>query len=225
MEHFGPAAYPRIPESPEDRMRHATAPDRTFAAYLTAQERDQLDARAATAEAERDDALNDRDAYREARDLLRHQLDTIKNRHPGDALADALRNAYTTEHLAGLHERLVEELGDDSPREDPLGRLVDALFAARWQKPAPVLGSPADRAQDQQPEREEVRWAYRWIGRDGQVHDEMDASDNAIETAEQRAHRIAARHLTGTVRGEVIRYRVLTMPAEVVTTYPFEEPA
>ena len=65
-----------------------------------------------------------------------------------------------------------------------------------------------------QPVKEEIRWACRWVAADGRVLDETDGN-------EQRAHSMASRHLIGAARGEVIRYRVLTMPDEVVAVYEF----
>lgn len=66
---------------------------------------------------------------------------------------------------------------------------------------------------------ERFEWAYRWLDADGNVHDEMPTRDNARETAEQRAHRLAANRPPYIPSGAVVRYRVVTT-AEVVATYP-----
>ncbi|MFI7073467.1 hypothetical protein [Micromonospora sediminicola] len=65
---------------------------------------------------------------------------------------------------------------------------------------------------------EHFEWAYRWLDTAGNVLDEMPTQDNARETAEDRARRLARNRPAGIPRGEVVRYRVVTTE-EVVASY------
>lgn len=54
-------------------------------------------------------------------------------------LAAALRANYTGAELLDLHAHAVNQIdGEDTPREDPIGRLADALWAAMAMEPAGV---------------------------------------------------------------------------------------
>lgn len=54
------------------------------------------------------------------------------------ALTTALTAQFTTAELATLHQQLVDQLDDDTPTADPLGRLCDAVYDAAY-------GLPLDR--------------------------------------------------------------------------------
>jgi hypothetical protein len=165
---------PRPVESRQDRLRHATtepyaagdAP--TFAAYLTATERDQLDARAACAEQERDEALD-------ARDVLRAQLDAIK--------AEKKRLLGRLE----MAEHVIDLMRDASDQQDRALAAWDSQPTTTT--PAPVLGSAAGRAQDQ-PDLAPViahQWSIRYPG--GTVHNVGTFTEAA---ARQRAADLSA---------------------------------
>lgn len=49
------------------------------------------------------------------------------------ALTTALAAQFTPAELATLHQQLVDQLDDDTPTADPLGRLTDAVFTAAYQ--------------------------------------------------------------------------------------------
>ncbi|GAB3817747.1 hypothetical protein [Micromonospora zhanjiangensis] len=71
---------------------------------------------------------------------------------PAPDLPTALRSAFTADELDDLHSLVVDagELHEDTPKEDPTGRLADALFLARTVEQdatAAGLGSPR-RAQE-----------------------------------------------------------------------------
>ncbi|RLK13304.1 hypothetical protein DER29_4321 [Micromonospora sp. M71_S20] len=106
----------------------------SFATYLDADERNQLDARAATAEAERDEALD-------CRNVLRQQLDTARE----DTHHDIARQLDT---LAADPSLLRDWLTTCQPQPTGFGELLHALAEKLRQAPAPGLGSSC-RAQEQ----------------------------------------------------------------------------
>ncbi|MEU4590065.1 hypothetical protein [Micromonospora aurantiaca (nom. illeg.)] len=143
--------------------------DHTFAAYLAATERDQLDARAACAEQERDEALDARDVLRAQLDQarveaanLRKQLDRanterarlaaelsaelvdeIGNREQADQMCDDLAEAIA--RMTGV------DIGEHSSMNDPWQNALQAATEAAEQRPSASPGSPAPHAQGIRP--------------------------------------------------------------------------
>lgn len=60
-------------------------------------------------------------------------------------LVTALRRAFTVAELHTLHHHAVDQLDADTPSDDPLGRLTDAIYAAAHQQPVAVADLPDTR--------------------------------------------------------------------------------
>ncbi|MEU4777489.1 hypothetical protein [Micromonospora sp. NPDC023633] len=152
--------------------------DRSFATYLTADARDQLDARAATAEQERDDALDDLRELRAHHTELHTRLNATENdlRSQTRAVRKALAERdQAREHVHHDIARQIAMLATDpsllrdwlttcQPQPTGFGELLHAL-ADKLRKPSPAgLGSSC-RAQ----EDELAPWIRRAIGDPGSI--------------------------------------------------------
>ncbi|MFI6266138.1 hypothetical protein [Micromonospora sp. NPDC051006] len=176
---------PRPVPTREDRMRDART---DFATYLTSSERDQLDARAACAEQERDDALDDRDQARRERDQNAADLQAIANTNDRLRTDLAAAQAHHTElhnKIAGLENdlrssrRAVRELLADLT---DAGNTIDAAQAALHRAGhTDPTANPADLIDRIAAERDDARDTARRQRDD--LHHELTQTRDALTHA------------------------------------------